>query len=118
LLDVPPTHEILFTQGGGTGQFSAVVLNLLAWCHLLNPNAQPEDIYIDYIVTGSWSRKASEEAKRLAPGVKQNIAVGARKFSKDGKSFDNIPSHDSFAFSPPERTAFVNYRHGFLERSV
>ena len=29
-LDVPPTHRILFTQGGGTGQFSAVVLNMLA----------------------------------------------------------------------------------------
>jgi phosphoserine aminotransferase len=109
LLDVPPTHEILFTQGGGTGQFSAVVLNLLARYHLLNPNAQPEDICIDYIVTGSWSKKASEEAKRLAPRVKQNIAVDARKFSKDGKSFDNIPPHDSFSFSPPERTAFVYY---------
>ena len=109
LLEVPPTHEVLFTQGGGTGQFSAVVLNLLARYHLLNPNAQPEDICIDYVVTGSWSKKASEEAKRLAPAVKLNIAADARKFSKDGKSFDNIPSHDSFAFSPPEKTAFIYY---------
>ena len=109
LLEVPSTHEILFTQGGGTGQFSAVVLNLLARYYLLNPNTQPGDICIDYVVTGSWSKKASEEARRLAPGVKQNIVVDARKFSKDGKSFDNIPPHDSFTFSPPEKTAFVYY---------
>ena len=109
LLEVPSTHEILFTQGGGTGQFSAVVLNLLARYYLLNPNTQPGDICIDYVVTGSWSKKASEEARRLAPGVKQNIVVDARKFSKDGKSFDNIPPHESFTFSPPEKTAFVYY---------
>ena len=109
LLEIPPTHEILFTQGGGTGQFSAVVLNLLARYYLLNPNAQPEDICIDYVVTGSWSKKASEEAKRLVPDVKQNIAVDARKFSKDGKSFDSIPPHESFIFSPPEKTAFIYY---------
>jgi phosphoserine aminotransferase len=65
LLGVPPTHEILFTQGGGTGQFSAVVLNLLARYYLLNPNAQPGDICIDYVVTGNWSKKTSEEAKAV-----------------------------------------------------
>ena len=84
-------------------------MNLLARYYLLNPNAQAEDICIDYVVTGSWSKRASEEAKRLAPGVKQNIAVDARKFSKDGKSFDNIPPHESFTFSPPEKTAFIYY---------
>jgi len=45
----------------------------------------------------------------LAPGVKQNIVVDARKFSKDGKSFDTIPPHESFTFSSPEKTAFVYY---------
>lgn len=35
-LDVPPTHHILFTQGGGSGQFSAVVMNLLARHTLLH----------------------------------------------------------------------------------
>lgn len=35
---MPSTHKILFTQGGGTGQFSAVVMNMLARHALLYPN--------------------------------------------------------------------------------
>ena len=36
-LDVPSTHRILFTQGGGSMQFSAVVLNMLSRYRLLHP---------------------------------------------------------------------------------
>ena len=36
-LEVPSTHRILFSQGGGTGQFAAVVLNMLARDTLLRP---------------------------------------------------------------------------------
>lgn len=97
-LDVPPTHSILFTQGGGTGQFSAVVLNLLARHHLLHPDLSTEERPLDYVITGSWSKKATEEARRLGGG-KVTVAVDSRKFSKDGKSFDNIPAHDTYTFS-------------------
>ena len=104
-LDVPPTHRILFTQGGGTAQFSAVVLNMVARYRLLHPNATPEEIVLDYVVTGSWSKKAAEEARRLvgagAGGAATvRTAVDARVYSKDGKSFDNVPPHAEFAFSP------------------
>lgn len=98
-LDVPPTHSILFTQGGGNGQFSAVVYNLLARHRLLNPNASDEERAMDYIITGTWSKKAYEEAKRLGGG-QVNIAADARPYSKDGKSFDNIPTPDTYSFSP------------------
>ena len=37
-LEVPQTHRILFSQGGGTGQFAAVVMNMLARDVLLRPN--------------------------------------------------------------------------------
>jgi len=97
-LDVPPTHYILFTQGGGTGQFSAVVLNMLARHYLLHPELKPADRVMDYVITGTWSKKAAEEARRLGGGV-VNVAVDSRKFSKDGKTFDNIPSHNDYAFS-------------------
>lgn len=30
LLEIPDTHEILFMHGGGSGLFSAVVLNMVA----------------------------------------------------------------------------------------
>ena len=41
-------------HGGGTGQFSAVPLNLLKGD---NPTA-------DYLVTGTWSNKAAKEAEK------------------------------------------------------
>ena len=102
-LDVPPTHRILFTQGGGTGQFSAVVLNMLARHRLLHPNASAEETVLDYVVTGSWSKKAAQEARRLvepAGSATVRTVVDARVYSKDGKSFDNVPPHAEFAFSP------------------
>lgn len=98
LLQVPPTHKILFTQGGGSGQFSSVVLNLLARHHLLHPDLKNEDRVMDYVVTGSWSKKAMEEAKRLGGG-RVNIAADARRYSQDGKSFDTVPPHDDYIFS-------------------
>ena len=107
-LEVPPTHRILFTQGGGTGQFSAVVLNLLARHRLLHPTATAEQTVLDYVVTGSWSKKAAEEARRLTVGsATVRTVVDSRVYSKDGKSFDNIPPHAEFAFS--DEPALVYY---------
>ncbi|KAJ7105760.1 pyridoxal phosphate-dependent transferase [Mycena crocata] len=98
-IDVPQTHSILFTQGGGTGQFSAVVYNLLARHRLLHPDLSNEERALDYVITGSWSKKATEEARRLGGGT-VNVVADARASSKDGRSFDNIPAHDAYTFSP------------------
>jgi phosphoserine aminotransferase len=98
-LAVPETHSILFTQGGGTGQFSSVVLNLQARHRLLHPELADEDRVMDYVVTGSWSKKAAEEARRLGGG-RVNVVADGREGSADGKSFTAIPPHDSFKFSP------------------
>ncbi len=54
--NVPSNYKILFLQGGGTGQFAAVPLNLT------NSN----DEVVDYIVTGQWSGKAAKEAEKYA----------------------------------------------------
>ncbi|KAH8833870.1 pyridoxal phosphate-dependent transferase [Flagelloscypha sp. PMI_526] len=99
-LQVPSTHSVLLTQGGGTGQFSAVVLNLLARHKLLYPTLPDEDVLLDYVVTGSWSKKASEEAKRLVGPHRVHIAVDSRPYSPDAKSFNNIPTPDKYSFSP------------------
>ena len=106
-LDVPPTHQILFVQGGGHGQFSAVVLNLLARHRILHPDLPESERHLDYVLTGSWSRAAFNEAQRLANGATVHIAADARVHSADGKSFDSIPSHDSYSFS--QNPAFVYY---------
>jgi len=51
--NVPENYKILFLQGGGTGQFAAVPLNLIG-----------KSGKADYIVTGSWSAKALQEAEK------------------------------------------------------
>ena len=54
LLSISDDYELLFLQGGASLQFSMVPLNLM----VKNKKA-------DYIVTGSWSKKAVKEAKRV-----------------------------------------------------
>ncbi|XP_020913208.1 phosphoserine aminotransferase [Exaiptasia diaphana] len=53
LLDIPDNYKVLFLQGGGTGQFSAIPLNLMK-----------EGGSADYICTGAWSAKAAKEAEK------------------------------------------------------
>lgn len=105
-LAVPDTHAILLTQGGGTGQFSAVVLNMLARHRLLHPELPDEQRKMDYVLTGSWSKKAAEEARRLGGG-EVNIAADGRAHSDGGKAFDRIPPHDAFKFS--DDPALIHY---------
>jgi phosphoserine aminotransferase len=56
LLAIPPTHAVLFMQGGATLQFSSVYLNLAA-----SP--------VDYCVSGAWGKKAAKEASLLGGDV-------------------------------------------------
>ena len=60
ILHVPDNYKILFMQGGGTGLFAAVPLNMM------NTGTA------DYIVTGSWSAKAAKEAAKYG---KVNLVV-------------------------------------------
>lgn len=50
---VPDNYAVLFMQGGGTAQFAAVPLNLLG-----------DRDTADYLVTGTWSQKAADEAAK------------------------------------------------------
>jgi len=100
-LAVPPTHSILFTQGGGTAQFSAVILNLLARHRLLFPDLD-NSRSLDYVLTGSWSRSAYEEGCRMSGNGNNyivNIAADGRNYSQDKTSFTSIPPHESYKFS-------------------
>lgn len=54
LLAIPDNYKLLFLQGGATSQFAMVPLNLLAGRKTA-----------DYIRTGIWSDKATEEAQRF-----------------------------------------------------
>lgn len=110
ILEVPSTHSILFTQGGGCGQFSAVVYNLLARHHLLYPNLNDEERVMDYVITGSWSKKAADEGRQLAESVgkaRVNVVVDGRQHSATGKSFEAIPAHEKWNISA--NPAFIYY---------
>lgn len=61
LLEIPENYHVLFVPGGASTQFSAVPLNL----------AGDGDV-VDYVVTGSWSKKAFAEGKRY---TKANLAA-------------------------------------------
>nr|ASF90205.1 hypothetical protein SPAR04568 [Bartheletia paradoxa] len=87
-LQLPDDYTVLFTQGGGSLQFSSVALNLLSRYAALHPTAPSPSL--DYLVTGSWSSKAAAEARRLGGNV--NVVLDTRKSSKN-KKFDNLPSN-------------------------
>jgi phosphoserine aminotransferase len=87
LLGVPANYKVLFLQGGATGQFAAIPLNLTA------PGATA-----DYVNTGAWSKKAISEAKRYC---KVNVAADA------GGNYSTVPARDTWALTPG--AAYVHY---------
>ncbi|MBV9697936.1 MAG: 3-phosphoserine/phosphohydroxythreonine transaminase [Gammaproteobacteria bacterium] len=88
LLAVPEDYRVLFVQGGATGQFAAVPLNLAA------PGAGA-----DYLNTGLWSQKAINEARRL----QLNVNVIA---DEAASSYTRVPAADALRF-----TAGAAYAH-------
>ncbi|KAK9456945.1 pyridoxal phosphate-dependent transferase [Dipodascopsis uninucleata] len=102
LLDIPDSHEVVFLQGGGTGLFAVALYNMLA----AFAKKTGKKGKVDYIVTGSWSKKASDEAIRL--GIDTNIVVDSRKANPAGK-FVSIPDTSTWKFGNPEETAYVYY---------
>ncbi|GFF78360.1 phosphoserine aminotransferase [Aspergillus lentulus] len=129
LLDIPDDYEILFMQGGGSGQFSSVVQNLVGvWVKRRRQRAEAEisatenkdelvferlqkevheELKLDYIVTGSWSLKGAQEAIRLVGAKHVNIALDART-ANNGK-FGKIPAEETWTLSPSKNSAFVYF---------
>ena len=71
LLSVPAGYQVLFVQGGATGQFSAIPLNLAG-----------ADASVDYVNTGAWSKKAILEARRLVARVNVIADEAASKYTR------------------------------------
>ncbi|KAF9170055.1 hypothetical protein BGX21_007173 [Mortierella sp. AD011] len=102
LLNIPENYKIIFMQGGGHTQFAAVIYNLIAWRHHQNKqnnlgSGNWKDIPVDYIVTGSWSAKAAEEAKRLGANVR--VICDAKKALG---GFKGIPEESTWKTSDPQ----------------
>lgn len=54
VMNIPEDYEVLFTHGGGHGQFAAVPLNLCK---------HKSDI-ASYVINGTWSSRAADEGKK------------------------------------------------------
>ena len=75
LMSIPDEYEVLFLQGGASLQFSMIPLNLM--------NTYKK---AGYVLTGSWSKKALQEAEKV--GEVQVIA------SSEQEKFTKIPKLD------------------------
>jgi len=72
LAGVPANYRVLFLQGGASLQFTMVPMNLLQ-----------EHMTADYLVTGAWSSKAVDEARKVG-----NVHVAA---TTKAEQFTRIP---------------------------
>ncbi len=86
LLGLDDDWHILFLQGGASMQFHQVPLNFL-----------PDGGVADYLVTGSWAKKALKEA--VIVGSTRN-AEGRSAASSEDASFTYIPERPSWDLDP------------------
>jgi phosphoserine aminotransferase len=81
LLNIPRDYSVLFLQGGASLQFAMVPMNFLS----LDGSA-------DYIVTGSWGKKAVKEAQKFGTvDLAANMADGG---------FTRLPGQDELQLNP------------------
>jgi phosphoserine aminotransferase len=87
LLGIPKDYAVLFLQGGASLQFAMVPMNFLS-----------PDRSADYIVTGSWGKKAVKEAQKFG-----NVDLAANM--ADG-GFTRVPGQDELHLNP--KAAYVH----------
>jgi phosphoserine aminotransferase len=89
LLNLPEEYHVLFLQGGASLQFSQVPMSFL----------RGTGRSADYIVTGSWAKRALAEAQR----------EGAVRIVWDGKAdnYSRVPKHGEYEIDPS--AAYVHF---------
>jgi len=89
LLSIPDDYAVLMLQGGGRLQFSMIPMNLMGEGRKT----------CDYIVTGSWSKYAAQEAPKF----------GETRIVWDGKSenYSRLPATSELKLDP--KAAYVYY---------
>jgi phosphoserine aminotransferase len=88
LLDIPANYSVLFLQGGALLQFGMVAMSFL------RNSGKPAD----YIVTGTWSKKAVDEAK----------TQGTMQIAFDGKpgNYNRTPPPGELKLDPAAAYAY------------
>ena len=81
LASIPSNYRVLFLQGGASLQFTMVPMNLLSG-----------GTTADYLVTGVWATKASEEARKIG---KVHVAATTK-----AERFSRIPRSEEIVLTP------------------
>ena len=87
LLKIPSDYQVLFLQGGATLQFSMVPMNF------------GSQKVADYVLSGSWSKKAINEASKI---IDINIVT-----SSESSNFNNVPNEENWNCS--EDASYLHY---------
>lgn len=106
LAGIPENYRVLFLQGGGSTQFAMVPMNLMR-------GADGAPGHADYIVTGSWSKKAYAEAQRF--GDARCIGGSA------DTGFDRIPDLSEVRVNPDADYVYICHNetiHGTVYRDL
>jgi len=88
VLKIPDNYQVLFLQGGATGQFSGIPQNIL--------RGKSKACYVN---TGAWSTKAIKEANKHC-----EVIISA---SSEGSKFTDIPDYSSWKVDP--QAAYLHY---------
>jgi phosphoserine aminotransferase len=88
LLKIPANYKILFLQGGASLQFAMVPMNF-----------RPAGMSADYIVTGTWSKKAFKESQKL--GTSKAAA------SVEADNFNHLPAQSELKLDP--QAAYLHF---------
>ena len=88
LMNIPNNYKVMFLQGGATGQFSMVPMNLL--------KGKTKACYVN---TGAWSKKAISEAK-----IHCEVGISA---TSEVDKFTSIPDISSWDID--QNAAYLHY---------
>lgn len=88
LMGIPANYKILFLQGGASLMFAMVPMNF-----------RPAGASADYIVTGTWSKKAFKEAQKL--GTAKAAA------NLEAENFTRLPAQSELTLDP--QAAYLHF---------
>jgi phosphoserine aminotransferase len=89
LMAIPANYKVLFLQGGATGQFAAIPLNL----------THGAEAVADFVNTGAWSKKAISEAKKYC---RVNVVA-----DEAASNYSTVPEASALKLTPG--AAYLHY---------
>ncbi|MBR6444506.1 MAG: 3-phosphoserine/phosphohydroxythreonine transaminase [Firmicutes bacterium] len=92
LLSIPDNYKVMFLQGGATLQFAMIPMNLMTGSKKA-----------DYIVSGSWAKKAAKEAAKFG-----DVKIVA---SSEEDTFTYIPKPDKSEFRPDADYVHITFNN-------